>query len=229
MYTTNRNIQDLQEITQKACNLFLNECKKNNLNVAITETVRTQERQNYLYCQGRTATTCINAGITPEFAYQHANPTANKVTWTLNSNHKNGYAWDIHENVTGTNGEQWANTEFFYTCGQIAQKLGITWGGLWTTQDLCHFQIDTNWIEEPETDPEPDPEPETDLISNPLPISHNELIPLSLNINDNLITVQAININGYNLIPLQTLNYIQNIILTYENNMPHIKSIPTNK
>ena len=51
---TIRDISGLTPSAQKACNLFMAECKKQGLNVLITETYRSQERQDYLYAQGRT-------------------------------------------------------------------------------------------------------------------------------------------------------------------------------
>ena len=49
--------RDLNKLSAKgkiACELFLAECKKQGLNVLVTETYRSQERQSYLYEQGRT-------------------------------------------------------------------------------------------------------------------------------------------------------------------------------
>ncbi len=65
---TCRDINELLPVAQKACKLFLEECKKANLDVFITETFRSQERQNYLYEQGRTR-------------------PGDEVTWTTKSNH----------------------------------------------------------------------------------------------------------------------------------------------
>ena len=50
-------IKDISALTpkaQKACKLFLAECEAQGLKVRITETYRSQERQNELYAQGRT-------------------------------------------------------------------------------------------------------------------------------------------------------------------------------
>lgn len=60
-----------------ACRLLFQECFKAGIkNIFITETYRSQERQKYLYAQGRTRPGQI-------------------VTWTLDSNHKSRLAWDI--------------------------------------------------------------------------------------------------------------------------------------
>ncbi len=119
-----RDISALTKDAQKACNLFLDECKRQGLSVLITETYRSQARQDYLYAQGRT-----RAG--------------NKVTWTRNSRHTSGRAWDICKNVKG---EEYSDGSFFKKCGAVAKSLGITWGGTWQTPDTPHFEISENWV-----------------------------------------------------------------------------------
>lgn len=121
--TTCRDISELTENAQIACNLFMAECKKQGLNVLITETYRSQARQDYLYAQGRT-----RAG--------------KKVTWTKNSRHTSRRAWDICKNVKG---QEYSDTLFFKKCGEIAKKIGIIWGGDWNTPDTPHFEIPENW------------------------------------------------------------------------------------
>lgn len=118
-----RDIQELSPLAQIACNLFLEECKKVGLNVCITETYRPQARQNWLYEQGRT-----RAG--------------NVVTWTKNSRHTGRMAWDICQNVRG---REYSDNTFFSKCGEVAKRLGITWGGSWSTPDKPHFEINKSW------------------------------------------------------------------------------------
>ncbi len=121
--STCRDIGELTPEAQKACNLFMEECQRQGLNVLITETYRSQKRQDYLYEQGRT-----RAG--------------KKVTWTKNSRHTSRRAWDICKNVKG---EEYSDTEFFKKCGEIAKSFNITWGGKWKTPDIPHFEISENW------------------------------------------------------------------------------------
>lgn len=141
-----RDISELTPTAQKACNLFLEKCKTSGLNVLITETYRSQERQNYLYEQGRTR-------------------PGNKVTWTKNSRHTSRRAWDICQNVKG---KEYADSGFFKACGQIAKELGITWGGTWKQADTPHFEIDTDW-----TPPE---ESEDNEMTTEERIKFNELV-----------------------------------------------------
>ena len=118
--------RDLNELTPNAkiaCEMFLAECKKQGLNVLITETYRSQARQNWLYEQGRTRSGKI-------------------VTWTKSSRHTSRRAWDVCKNIKG---QEYSDSAFFKKCGAIAKKLGITWGGTWNTPDTPHFEIPTNW------------------------------------------------------------------------------------
>ena len=77
---TIRDIGELKAVAQTACKLFLDECKKAGLDIFITETYRSQARQNYLYEQGRTR-------------------PGDKITWTKNSRHTSRLAWDIAHNT----------------------------------------------------------------------------------------------------------------------------------
>ena len=121
--------RDLNKLSAKgkiACELFLAECKKQGLNVLVTETYRSQERQSYLYEQGRTRKGAIVTNV-------------KKVGY-----HNSGNAWDICKNVKG---HEYDDADFFLKCGFIARKLGIEWGGSWESfPDYPHFQIDKNWM-----------------------------------------------------------------------------------
>ncbi|WP_342557802.1 hypothetical protein [Lysinibacillus sp. FSL P4-0201] len=75
--TTSRDISKLLPVVQTACHLLLQECFKAGIKtIFITEIYRSQERQNYLYVQGRTRSGQI-------------------VTWTLAINHKSRLVWGI--------------------------------------------------------------------------------------------------------------------------------------
>ena len=124
--TACRDINELTPAAQQACKLFLERCAEKGLKVRITETYRSQERQNYLYEQGRTR-------------------PGNKVTWTKKSRHTSRRAWDICQNVKG---KEYADSGFFKACGQIAKELGITWGGTWKQADTPHFEIGGSWTEQ---------------------------------------------------------------------------------
>lgn len=119
--TACRDISELHLTAQSACRLFLEECKKAGLDIFITETYRSQERQDYLYAQGRTRPGPI-------------------VTWTRNSNHKSRLAWDI-----ACNKPSLYDTATLNKAGKIALDLGIGWGGTWKNVDRPHFEVTANW------------------------------------------------------------------------------------
>ncbi|KYG89296.1 peptidoglycan L-alanyl-D-glutamate endopeptidase [[Bacillus] sp. KCTC 13219] len=126
--TTCRDLSELLPVSQTACRLLFQECYKAGIrNIFITETYRSQERQNYLYAQGRTRPGAI-------------------VTWTLNSNHKSRLAWDIAVAPP----QSLYDVNILNKVGAIAQKLGITWGGQksWVDAgktDRPHFEVLSTW------------------------------------------------------------------------------------
>ena len=116
-----RDISELTPAAQRACRLFLERCAQRGLDVFITETYRSQERQDYLYSLGRTR-------------------SGSKVTWTRNSRHTSRRAWDI-----ACRGGTLYNAVVLAQCGAVAAELGITWGGTWKTPDTPHFEVSENW------------------------------------------------------------------------------------
>ena len=122
--TTCRDLAELLPGAQTACRLLFQECYKAGIkNIFITETYRSQERQKYLYAQGRTRPGQV-------------------VTWTLNSNHKSRLAWDIAVGPP----QLLYDVTTLSRVGSIAKKLGIEWGGTWTKAiDRPHFEVKANW------------------------------------------------------------------------------------
>lgn len=126
--TTCRDLSELLPVAQIACRLLFQECYKAGIrNIFITETYRSQERQNYLYAQGRTRPGSI-------------------VTWTLKSNHSSRLAWDI---AVGPPNSLY-DVNVLNKVGAIARKLNITWGGQpsWVAAgktDRPHFEVHANW------------------------------------------------------------------------------------
>ncbi|MBP1917989.1 M15 family metallopeptidase [Youngiibacter multivorans] len=115
------SLDELDENTKEAAVLFLEIAEDQGLDVMVTETYRTQERQDYLYAKGRTAPGSI-------------------VTWTKNSRHTKRNAFDIAKNLTG---HEYDDPEFFRKCAEIAKGIGLTSGYYWeTNQDMPHFETD---------------------------------------------------------------------------------------
>ncbi|MDP1394751.1 M15 family metallopeptidase [Lysinibacillus capsici] len=123
--TTCRDLSELTAAAQTACRLLFQECFKSGIDfIFITETYRSQSRQNYLYEQGRTR-------------------PGQKVTWTLKSNHTSRRAWDIAVAPP----RNLYDISTLSRVGAIAKKLGIEWGGYWEVgkYDAPHFEIPTSW------------------------------------------------------------------------------------
>jgi|GEM_PF-908479 len=123
--TTCRDLGELLPVAQTACRLLFQACYKAGIqNIFVTETYRSQARQNYLYAQGRTRPGKI-------------------VTWTLkSSNHTSRLAWDIAVAPPKT----LYDVDTLTKVEAIARKLGITWGGDWARRiDRPHFEVKPNW------------------------------------------------------------------------------------
>lgn len=123
--TTCRDLSELTAAAQTACRLLFQECFKAGIDfVFITETYRSQARQNYLYEQGRSR-------------------PGQKVTWTLKSNHTSRRAWDIAVAPP----RNLYDISTLSKVGAIAKKLDIEWGGYWQAgnYDAPHFEIPSNW------------------------------------------------------------------------------------
>lgn len=102
--------------------IFVQMCKAEGLPVLITQTVRDDEYQAYLYAQGRT---------------RPGNIVTNSKRATF---HGAGLAFDICKNVRG---EEYSDNYFFNRCGAIGEQVGFSWGGNWKGfPDRPHFQWD---------------------------------------------------------------------------------------
>lgn len=120
---TCRDVAELAPLAQTAIRVFFFELNKAGINAFVTETFRSQARQNYLYEQGRSRSGQI-------------------VTWTRSSRHTSRMAWDIA--VCTPLGLY--DTPTLVKAGAIARKLGITWGGDWKGAiDRPHFEIASTW------------------------------------------------------------------------------------
>jgi len=85
--------------------------------VRVTSTRRSAEEQRRLYAQGRTEPGPI-------------------VTWTLNSAHVDGRAFDV--TIEGA-AEYEADPEAWDLLGELGESLGLDWGG--TYGDFGHFEL----------------------------------------------------------------------------------------
>lgn len=117
--------KDLDELHPKVKVLafkLLEECKKAGLNIKISETYRTPERQDYLYSQGRSRSGNI-------VTYSKGSSMSSYHQWRL--------AFDIYNDVPGDA----YNISVLNKAGIIGEKLGLEWGGSWVGLiDKPHFQ-----------------------------------------------------------------------------------------
>jgi peptidoglycan L-alanyl-D-glutamate endopeptidase CwlK len=98
--TSNRNIDDLHPCLARACREFLRRCEEQGLNVLITETYRSDERQDWLFEQGRSRPGNIVTNVRGG-----------------SGNHNYDAAFDFARNVRG---REWDNSDrFFNKCGAI--------------------------------------------------------------------------------------------------------------
>ena len=116
-----RKIDDLQPVVAAMCREFIKRCDEAGIDVIITSTLRTMEEQAALYAQGRT-----KAG--PRVT--NAKPGQSWHNW--------GCAFDY---VPIKNGKaDWNNIRTFAKCGEIAEAVGLEWGGRWKMKDYPHCQ-----------------------------------------------------------------------------------------
>lgn len=139
------DVKELNKLVRVMLELTIADIKSQGVNPLIVETYRPQERQNYLYCQGRTIAEATAKGINRSFAEAYCNPKAGKVTWTLNSVHKSRKAVDVvpQRKVNGKMTAIW-NTKDPQTqiIIRTMQKYGFEAGANWTTTpDSPHFQV----------------------------------------------------------------------------------------
>lgn len=133
--TTCRDLDELTANAQLACRLLFQESYKAGIkDIFITETYRSQGRQDYLWKIGRS------------ILYDTNGKKLSKVTWTTSSNHTSRRAWDIA--VAPPKALYDGST--LKRVGAIAARLGITWGGQssWVAAgktDQPHFEVSPTW------------------------------------------------------------------------------------
>jgi peptidoglycan L-alanyl-D-glutamate endopeptidase CwlK len=113
-----RDIDALTPETALLCRTFLARSKAEGLEVFVTETRRSSERQAWLWSLGR-------------------NGSGVKRTWTTHSKHQDGLAFDIA--FKGLNLYP-SDTQIWARLGSIGEACGLTWGGRFKGVDSVHFE-----------------------------------------------------------------------------------------
>ena len=117
-----RDLNDLRPDVRANVKKLLELCSAQGLKVLITQTVRDDEYQAYLYAQGRTRPGVI---------------VTNSCTTTF---HGRGLAVDFCRNIKG---HEYDDVGFFTNVATIAKDVGFSWGGDWKTfVDYPHLQWD---------------------------------------------------------------------------------------
>lgn len=117
-----RELNELHPKLKELAEKLLEACKNQGLNIKIGETYRSVERQDYLYAQGR---------IRPGSIVTNAKGSS------MASYHQWRLAFDIFQNIKG---EEY-DSVILAKVGDIGQKLGLEWGGSWSSfRDTPHFQ-----------------------------------------------------------------------------------------
>ena len=114
-----KKIEDLTPETQEKYREFDEAMKSAGIDYIVTCTLRTQAEQDALYAQGRTAPGKI-------------------VTWTRNSKHIGGTAFDIAVKKNGV--ISWDAADY-KEAGKVGKSVGLVWGGSWDKPDNPHFQL----------------------------------------------------------------------------------------
>lgn len=117
-----RSLADLRPDVRNNVETLLELCKAQGLDVLVTQTLRDDEYQAYLYEQGRSRPGAI---------------VTNSRTTTF---HGKGLAVDFCENRKG---HEYDDAGFFRNVAVIAKAIGFSWGGDWKTFiDRPHLQWD---------------------------------------------------------------------------------------
>jgi hypothetical protein len=117
-----KDLDELHPIVKDLALKLLENCREEGLNIAINETYRSVERQDYLYAQGR---------------WRPGNIITHATGASMSSYHQWRMAFDIYNNVAGDA----YNVTVLSRVGAIGEHLGLEWGGNWKSfKDTPHFQ-----------------------------------------------------------------------------------------
>lgn len=117
-----RKIKDLRLIPAAKCRAFIVACAAVGIDVIVTSTYRDAESQDALYAQGRTA---------PGKKVTNARGGDSFHNWRC--------AFDFVPIINGK--AIWNDAALWDRCGDIAESVGLEWGGRWTNfTDKPHCQ-----------------------------------------------------------------------------------------
>jgi peptidoglycan L-alanyl-D-glutamate endopeptidase CwlK len=133
---TSENISTLDTTLQMIAQQFIDKVYKElGKTLTITNSFRSKEEQDRLYCQGRPGDPyCIEKKL----------PTGGKIVTKLKggkSKHNFGMAFDVYFSDPKT-GRVDLNTPITPEVAKIGKELGLVWGGDWQSfKDYPHFEL----------------------------------------------------------------------------------------
>jgi len=146
------SLKELTPVTRAKAELFLEKCHEQNIPVFVNETRREIITQLIYFLQGRIDPLDSNKYIADEYnrlrkklgfwEISTTDALNKKITWTLESNHEGGTAFDV---VPLKDGRAWWNApiDVWLKIGEIGESVGLKWGGRWegAKRDLPHFEL----------------------------------------------------------------------------------------
>lgn len=119
-----RDIKELDPASAALCQKWMDECVKQGIKVFLTSTFRDKASQDDLYAQGRTKPGKIATNAKGGQSF-----------------HQYRCAWDFCIYAADGKSADWNCTDKYKKAGDIGEKLGLFWGGNWTSLgDNCHLQ-----------------------------------------------------------------------------------------
>jgi len=137
----------LRPKTKKLCELWIEACRKEGINLVVTQTLRSMDLQDAYYSQGRESLEVVNS---KRAKVKLAKITAkdNKIVTNAKagtSPHNYGLAWDFVPIINGK--ADYTNLALFKKMGEIAKKISfegytLQWGGDFKKiVDMPHIQL----------------------------------------------------------------------------------------
>lgn len=122
---------ELHPIVEEKKNALLDAAADSNIELVITEEMRTIDSQNELYEQGRSTGGNI---VTYAKGGQSYHNYGLAFDYALIDKHGE-IIWDIHYDGNGNGKSDW------FEVADLAKELGFEWGGDWNSKDYPHLQM----------------------------------------------------------------------------------------
>lgn len=123
---------ELHPVVEKAKNELVDQASKKDIDVMITDEVRSKERQDELYARGRTTEGTVVTHAQGGESYHNYGLA---IDYAIKNNNGN-VLWDIHYDGNNNGESDW------FEVAEIAKEIGFEWGGDWQHfKDYPHLQM----------------------------------------------------------------------------------------